>query len=157
MRGTLSLSTLRLCRRRLHVEQLQALHFAGGPFRQSCHEPQLAWSFVASKLRLTMGAQLRHVAARAGLEDDASEDVLPIELVRNADCRRLENGGMLEKRLVDLARGDVLATLDDQLLQAAGNEIETVGVAISQISRREPAVRGERLRGKFGRPVVAEH
>src|SRR5215469_2810624 len=120
MRGTLSLSTLLLCRRPLHVEQLQALHFARGPFRQSCHEPQLAWSFVASKLSLTMGAQLRHVAARAGLEDHAGEDVLAVELVRNADCRRFENGRMLEQRLVDLAWGDVLAALDDQLLQAAG-------------------------------------
>ena len=38
--------------------------------------------------------------------------------------------GWLEQRLVDLARRDVLAALDDQLLEAPGDEVEAVRVAI---------------------------
>jgi hypothetical protein len=47
---------------------------------------------------------------------------------------------MLEQRLVDLARRDVLAALDDQFLEAPGDEVEAVGVAVAQVAGRKPAV-----------------
>ena len=42
--------------------------------------------------------------------------------------------GCLQQRLVDLARRDVLAALDDQLLQPAGDEVEAVGVAVAEVA-----------------------
>ena len=88
-----------------------------------------------------MRAQLGLRARDARLQHDAGEDLLPVVAIGNADRRRLEHRGVLQQRLVDLARRDVLAALDDELLQAAGDEVEAVGVAIAEIAGREPARR----------------
>ena len=64
---------------------------------------------------------------------------------------------MLQQRLVDLARRDVFAAFDDQLLQAAGNEVEPVGVTMAQIAGREPTARIDRFRGPLGRLEIFEH
>ena len=60
--------------------------------------------------------------------------------VGHADRCGLEHGGVAEQRLVDLARRDVLAALDDQLLDAAGDEEEAVGVAVPQVAGAQPPV-----------------
>ena len=57
---------------------------------------------------------------------------------------------MAQQRLVDLARRDVLAALDDQFLQPPGDEIEAVGVALAEVAGVQPAVRLERLGRRSG-------
>ncbi len=56
---------------------------------------------------------------------------------------------MPQQRLIDLARRDVLATLDDQLLDAAGDEVEAVSVAIPKIAAAQP-IAEERGRSGVG-------
>src|SRR5258706_13645530 len=105
----------------------------------------------------TVRAELRFVPARARLEHDAGEDVLAVHGVGNAHGRRLEHRGMAHQRFVDLARRDVLAALDDQLLQPAGDEVEAIDIAITEIARREPAIDGENLRGALRILVITGH
>ena len=83
-------------------------------------------------------------ARRVRLQHDAGEDFLPVFRIGNADRRRLEHRRMPQQRFVDLARRDVLAALDDQLLQPAGDEVEAVGVAIAEVAGREPAAGTQR-------------
>src|SRR5215470_19460518 len=119
MRRTLSLSASPSSRRclGLYVQQLQTLHFAGGPFGQGRNEAQLTRRFVASKMSLAILAQLCRVAMCAGLEHHTGENVLAVKLVGDSDRGGFQHGRVPEQRFVDLARGDVLAALDDQLLQ----------------------------------------
>src|ERR1700720_3558640 len=103
-----------------------------------------------------MRTQFRLIAAGAGFEDDAGEDVLAVIRIGNTDCRGLEHRGMAQQRLVDLARRDVLAALDDQLLAPAGDEIEPVAVPVAEVARGKPAVGGAEPRGPGG-PVKTRH
>ena len=59
--------------------------------------------------------------------------------VGNADRRGFEHRRVREQRFVDLARRDVLAALDDELLDAAGDEEEAVVVAVAQVAGAQPA------------------
>ncbi len=64
---------------------------------------------------------------------------------------------MAVKRLVDLARRDVLAALDDQLLQAAGDEDIAGLVHASEIAGPEPAIGSQRLGSGLRIPEIAVH
>src|SRR5208282_29285 len=101
----------------LQIEQFQPLHLARRALGQGGDQAQQARRLVAPKLRQAMRAQFRLVASLPGLEDDAGEDVLAVDRIGNPHGRRLEHGGMAQQRLVDLAWRDVLAALDDQLLE----------------------------------------
>src|SRR5207247_4607880 len=85
---------------------------------------------VAPELAQTVRAKLVFGARRIRLQHDASENVVPVFGVADADRRRLEHRRVPQQRLVDLARRDVLATLDDELLQTAGDELKAVAIAI---------------------------
>src|SRR5271170_4680484 len=74
----------------LQLEQLQPLYLAGRTLGQCRDEAQQARRLVAAELRQTMRVQFCLVAARAGLEDNAREDVLTVVRVGNAHRRRLE-------------------------------------------------------------------
>ena len=56
--------------------------------------------------------------------------------IGNADRGGVEDRGVPEQHLVDLARRDVLAALDDELLDAAGDEEEAVGIANADVAER---------------------
>src|SRR5439155_19179540 len=109
-------------------EQPQALHLPRRTFRQRGDQAKCARRLVASKLLEAVRAELCFVAAHARLEHDAGQDILTIHRVGNAHRGGLEHSGMAHQRLVDLARRDVLAALDDQLLEPAGDEVEPVNV-----------------------------
>ena len=76
-------------------------------------------------------------------------------LVGDGECRGFQHRRVVIERLVDLPRRDVLATLDDDLLQAPGDEVVTVFVAIGQIAGVQPAVGLERGAGRLRVLVVA--
>src|SRR3989442_7612701 len=137
--------------------ELQALHLSRGTLGQRGDEAEQPRRLVPSQLRQTMRAQFRFVAICPRFENDAGEDVLAVIRIGNADRRGLEDGRMAKQRLVDLARCNILATLDDQLLAPAGDEIKTVGVPIAQITRGEPAVGREHLGGELRVAVIADH
>src|SRR5690242_11884348 len=64
---------------------------------------------------------------------------------------------MREQRLVDFARRDVLAALDDQFLQAAGDEVEAVGIAVAEITCCKPSFGTQRRGGGLRCLVIADH
>ena len=97
-----------------------------------------------------MRVELGLVERRAGLAHDAREDLLPVLAIGHADRRRFEHGRVPQQRFVDLARRDVLAALDDQLLQPPGDEVEAVRVAIAEIAGRKPAVGRQRTARRVG-------
>src|SRR6185369_6617927 len=101
-----------------------------------------------------MGAKLGLRARSAWLQHDAGEDFLSIVSIGDAYRRGFQHRGMLQQSLVDLARRDVLAALDDELLQAAGNEVEAVRVAVAEVAGREPPSGTKGARGRLGILVV---
>src|SRR5436190_9415331 len=98
------------------LQQPQPLYLPRRPFRQLGDEPEFAWRLVAAELAQAVRAQRRLVGRESRLQHDACEDVLAIVRIGDADRRCLEHRWMPEQRLVDFARRDVLAALDDQLL-----------------------------------------
>src|SRR5437764_6732951 len=137
--------------------ELQALHLARGALGQRGDEAEQARRLVPSELRQTMRAQFRFVATCPRFEDDAGEDVLAVIRIGNADHCGLEYRRMGEQHLVDLARCNILAALDDQLLAPAGDEIKTIVVPIAEIARGKPAIGREHLGGELRVAVIACH
>ena len=60
--------------------------------------------------------------------------LLAVDLVRHADRGGFEHAGMLEHDLVDLQRRDVDAAADDQVLAAAGDADEAVGILDAEVA-----------------------
>src|SRR6476661_2140835 len=137
------------------LDQLEALHLARRPLRQMTDEAQVARRFVAPERAHAVRAQVVHRARRARLDDDAGEDLLAVGSVWNTDRRRLEHGRVQKQRLVDLARRDVLAALDDQFLEPSRDEEVSGVIAVAEIAGREPAAVANRGRGRLGRLVIA--
>src|SRR6185437_9295 len=124
----------------LQLGQLQPLHLARRPLRQLGDEPQIPRRLVAPQGAQAMCAQVFLRAGCTGLHDDTGENLLPVRRIRDADGCGFQHGGMREQRFVDLARRDVLAALDDQFLESAGDEKESVGVTVADVARRKPAI-----------------
>ena len=80
------------------------------------------------------------VAAEPAVEDDTGLDALAIARARTCERRGLDHVGVGIEGLVDLARGDVFAALDDQLLQAAGDEDVAVLIHAAEIAGAQPAL-----------------
>src|SRR5918997_5477275 len=81
-------------------------------------------------------------------------DLLAHGLVRHADDRGLEHALVLVEDLLDLARVDVVAAADDQLLLADHDEEVAVLVDLGHVARVEPAVVHDLVRGVLAVPVA---
>src|SRR5687768_8935982 len=121
------------------VYELQALHLARRTARQLGHEVDRLGRLEAAEVAHAELAQLLGGAVAALAADHAGHDLLAVMLVRDTHGRGVEHRGVLQEHLVDLARGDVLPALDDELLDAAGDEEEAVGVAHAHVAAAEPA------------------
>jgi hypothetical protein len=95
------------------------------------------------------GDDLRLVGARPGLEGDEGEDLLAQLRVGPADDGGLGDGGVLVQHLLDLARVDVVAAADDEVLLAVDDEQVAVLVGVAEVAGVEPAVL-ERLGRRLG-------
>ena len=102
-------------------------------------------------------AQLLLADPLAVLEHDRRADLLAQLGVRDAEDGRLAYGRMLVEHLLDLARIDVVAAADDQVLLAVDDEEVAVLVDPCHVARDEPAVVGDRLGGRVGPLPVAVH
>src|SRR5262249_60423731 len=65
--------------------------------------------------------------------------------VGHPDDRHLNDPGMVGEQVLDLARTDVLALADDDVLLAAGDPEIAIAVERAQVAGAEPAVAGEGL------------
>ena len=82
---------------------------------------------------------------------------MSIMLIRDTDRGGFEHRAVFQQRLIDLSRGDVLTTFDDEFLDAACDEQESVLVAVAEVPRAQPAVGGKRFGRLLGRLVIAFH
>src|SRR5262245_66594858 len=74
------------------------------------------------------------------MEHDRGGDEFAPFLIRDAEHGGFSDGRMLEEHRLHLRRIDVLATGDDNVLDAIENEEEAVGIAIADVSGPEIAV-----------------
>ena len=92
----------------------------------------------------------------AVLERDGGADLLAQVVVLDADHGDLGDGVVLVERLLDLARVDVVAAADDQVLLAVDDEEVAVLVLLGHVAGEEPAV-GDGLLGLLLLAPVALH
>ena len=104
-----------------------------------------------------MRAKLHFSQYELRLDDHAGEDFLTVFFVGDADGCALEHRRMSQQRFVDFTRRDVLAALDDQLLQTAGDEIESIGITIAEVARCKPAFGVYGVRCALRCAEVTEH
>src|SRR3954470_886224 len=92
------------------------------------------------------GVRDQHVAVEVAGRHDERDDLLAPALRRHAGDRDLRDGRVVLERRLDLARVDVQAAADDELLPAAGDlEAPVLVVEPAEVAGAKPAVAGERL------------
>src|SRR5215210_2852925 len=121
---------------------------------QLVHEPDRARVLVGRDLLLDVRPQLVHVDVLAVLEGDGGRDLLAELVVWHADHRHLGHRGVLVEHLLDLARVDVVAAADDQVLLAVDDEEVAVLVHAGHVAGVEPAAAHAVLRGLGPAPVA---
>src|SRR3954462_13629221 len=129
---------------------------AGRALGELVHEPDLARVLVAGDLLLHEALELVGGDVLPLLEDHGGADLLAHRLVGHADHRGLEHALVLVEDLLDLARVDVVAAADDQLLLAVDDEEVAVLVDLAHVAGVEPAV-DDPLVGFLGLVPVALH
>ena len=120
--------------------ELKPLDFAGRSFGKFADDVPAPRGFVLAEFFEAPRGDFKLVEIQAGLEDQRGRNFLAVVLVGNAKRRCLENGGVPQQGFVDLAWCDILSTFDDQLFQPAGDEIETVSIAIAEVAGAQPAI-----------------
>src|SRR4249919_2162569 len=122
--------------------------------RQRSDDVHLARVLVAADPLLRPGDEL------PGLEwlpeRDERHDLFAALRVPAADDRRALDRGVFEERLLDVAREDVEAAPDDQILLAVDDVEVAVVVHPPEVARVQPAA-AHRLLSLFGSPPVAAH
>src|SRR5690606_15084421 len=88
---------------------------------------------------------------------DAGADQFAQHLVREPDHDDVEHGRMRVQPVLDLARIDVEAAADDQLLAPADDVDEPRIIDDAEVAGQEIAVLVERLRRLARLPVIAFH
>ena len=129
---------------------------AGGALGQVVEEPDQARVLVGGDPLLDVGADLLGRQLLALVEDDRGADLLAPLVVGDADHRRFADLRVLVEHLLDLARVDVVAAADDQVLLAVDDVEVAVLVDAGHVAAVEPAA-AHRLRGRVGALPVALH
>src|SRR5579872_7486103 len=137
-------------------DDVPLLDLAGRPLGQRVGDPHVPRVLVRRDLALDVVAQLLGGDGGARLEGHRGGDLLAERLVRHADHGGLGDRGMLVEHLLDLARVDVVAAADDQVLLAVHDVEVAVLVDPGQVAGVEPAV-ADRLGGGLGPLPVALH
>src|SRR6185295_17636552 len=94
---------------------------------------------------------------RVAFRTHEAGDLLTPFLVGNADNRDFKNVLMLEHRVLDLGREEILAAADDHLFHAPGDLKITARIHATEVAGVEPAFGVYGVRGGFGVVVVAAH
>src|SRR5215831_15591389 len=98
----------------------------------------LAGVLVAAEALLRVGDELGLVGVEPRSQLDERDDLLPVRLVGPADDAGRRDGGMLEQRVLDVAREHVEAAADDQVLHAVDDEEIAVIVDVAHVARVQP-------------------
>ena len=123
---------------------------AGRALGELVDEPDLARVLVGGDALLDELAQLgRRVASAPALSATAAPTSSPSSSCGIADHGGLAHRGVLVEDLLDLARVDVVAAADDELLLAVDDEEVAVLVDAADVAGAEPAVGVDRLGGRL--------
>ena len=87
-----------------------------------------------------MAAQFLGVHFPAGLHAHEAGDDLAPSVVRQADHGDLRHIGVLQQRVLDFGREQVLAAPDNHLLHPPGNAQIALPVERAEVARMQPAV-----------------
>src|ERR1022692_2891465 len=129
---------------------------AGRALGQLGHQPHLTRVLVGGDPLLHERPQLVRGRGRSRLDRDGGADLLAQLVMGDPDDSGLGDRRVLVQDLLDLARVDVVAAANDQLLLAVHDEEVAVLVHPGEVTRAEPAVR-DRLGRRLGLPPVALH
>src|SRR5439155_15145086 len=143
----------------LLLAQLDAADLAAHRLRQARDELDRARVLVGRRHALHVVLQGPHqrIPRRvAGTQDDEGLDDLAADRVGARHHGRLEDGGVLEERALDLEGPDAIASGDDDVVRAADEPEIAVLVALGAVARQVPltAAAGTRLLGVL--PVFAK-
>ena len=90
---------------------------------------------------MAMFAKRSFVGGHTRLEHDGGEDVLAVVLVGDADSGGFEHAGCVN-RASSISRGAMFSPpLMMSSFDAAGDEVEAVAVAVTEIASAQPAIR----------------
>ena len=89
--------------------------------------------------------------------DDERRGLLAVFLRGAADNRDVADAGHRAEEVLDLLGRNVLAAADDEVFEAARDEVVTLFVHAPDVAGVEPAVGVDALRSLFGHVVVALH
>src|SRR6185437_8649576 len=101
-----------------------------------------------------MPLQLLGADPRTGLHLHDGADFLAEDAVRDADHRRVHDGGMAEERILDLDAIDVLAAPDEHVLDAIEDVEKALLVAAYEVAAAQPAI-GEARRRRLAVVPIA--
>src|SRR6185437_6527703 len=135
---------------------LAAQDLPGRALGQLVDQPDLPRVLVGGDLVAGERAQFLRGRAGVGLERYGRADLLAEVVVRDPDHGHLGHRRVLVQDFLDLARVDVVAAPDDQVLFAVDDVEVAVFVDPGQVPAAEPAV-GDRLGGGLGLAQVALH
>src|ERR1700693_6426243 len=99
----------------------ELLDLAADRHRKLAHEADVLRHLVMSDLLGTEAAHGLSIAVLIGFEFDPGAHHLAVARIRDAKDLHLLHFGMAVKKLLDLARGDVLSSSDDQILHPPDN------------------------------------
>ena len=122
------------------LSEADALQLAGGAFGDFGEEEDLARRLERRQAFGEERAQLLFVRAHALAQHDRGGDVLAQHVMRNRECDRLQDRGVIHQRLVDLARRDFLAAAIDDLLQPPRQGEVALRIDDALIAGAEPSV-----------------
>src|SRR5215207_9522295 len=125
-------------------------------FRQRVDQTVFARALEAGDVVEAQAVELRLRHRRAGLCDDEGDDLLAPIGVRQADHRGLDQFGVAQQHLLDLARVDVATARDDHVLRAVAQRQEAVLVEAAEIAGVQPAA-AQRLGIGFGVLPITLH
>src|SRR5215216_5845460 len=119
--------------------ELLAIHFADRRQREVRDDSDLARILVRAEAALRVVHQLALLELDARAYLDECHDLLAVRLVGTADHAGRLDSRVLEQRVFDVAREDVEAAPDDQVLLAIDDEQVAVGVEVAHVTRVQPS------------------
>ena len=135
------------------VRARRFIDLAGGVAGQERRRSAAAGAPCSRPVARAGTAQVGGGRVGAVLQHDPGFHIFPEDIVGDTGHRRLDHVRVGEEHFFDLARSDVVAAPDDQVLGAPGDPQEAVVVEVAEVAAEQPAV-PPGLPGRLGFLVV---
>src|SRR3954453_7374103 len=139
------------------LAQLELLHLAGDGQRELVDAAHVTRDLVVGNPAAAELGERRLVDLGAPARHDEGHELLAVALVGHTDDLHVGDVGVAHQELLDLARVDVLAAADHEVLDAPDDVQVAVGVHDREVAGVHPAAAVDRLGRALGVLPVAEH